>query len=317
MESSLRNRVSRTALVCTALGSIVSTTEVLAQTPSSDQGGYMNIGFVGIADLGWSTAEDPTSLQLGDHEPATRGFTIPNAEITLDGAVDPYFQGFTNIVFKLDDEGETGVELEEMYFLTTSLPGNIQVKGGQFFTEFGRQNAQHPHAWAFVDVPLVLGRFMGPDGLRGQGLRTSWLAPTQWYTEVMLTLMNSVGETAFSFRSEDSPDIHGGEASEREVEGIGDLLVVPRLSTSVDLTDTQTMVLGASAAFGPNNAGSDTRSRIVGVDLYWKWKSAQAFQGFPFVSFQTEALARSYEAEQRSSVGSRRSRWRTNTSWLM
>src|SRR6185436_2819075 len=31
-------------------------------------------------------------------------------------------------------------------------------------------------------------------------------------------------------------------------------------------------------------------------DLYWKWKPARAHAGWPFVSFQTEALYRRFEA---------------------
>ncbi len=268
----------------------------------SPSGAFINIGFVGIADAGWSTEPDVGSLQLGDHDPRVRGFTIPNMELTLNGAVDPYFQGFASIIYKLDDEGETGVELEEAFFLTTSLPGNLQLKGGQFFAEFGRQNTLHPHAWAFVDQPLVLGELFGPEGLRGQGMRISWLAPTSWYTEAMLSVFNSAGGTAFSFRSEESSVIHGGAPDERAVDGLGDLLLVPRLTTSLDLTATQTVVVGASAALGPNNSGPDADTRIFGADLYWKWKSLTAFQGFPFVSLQTEALVRRYDAASRVSV---------------
>ena len=162
-------------------------------------GAYVNVSFVGITAFGWSTARDIGSLQRGDHDPQVRGVSIPNAELALDGTVDPYFKGYTYIVHKLDANGETGIELEEMFFLTTSLPGNLQVKGGQFFAEFGRQNPQHPHSWAFADQPLVLNRMFGPDGLRSQGLRLSWLAPTSWYTEAMVAVANSAGTTASSF----------------------------------------------------------------------------------------------------------------------
>ena len=142
------------------------------------RGAYMNIGFVGLSDFGWSSESNVRSLQLGDHDPAVRGFTIPNGELTLDGAVDPYFKGFVNLVYKLDSKGETGVELEEMYVLTSSLPANLQVKAGQFFAEFGRENPMHPHAWSFVDQPLILNRVFGPEGLRGPGAKVSWLIPT-------------------------------------------------------------------------------------------------------------------------------------------
>jgi hypothetical protein len=262
----------------------------------------MNIGFVSLTDLGWSTEPDVGSLQLGDHDPAVRGFTLPNSEISLDGAVDPYFKGFSSIVLKLDSEGETGIELEEVYFLTTSLPWNLQVKGGQFFTEFGRQNPQHPHSWAFVDQPLVLNRIFGPEGLRSQGARVSWLAPTSWYTEAMVSVLNSTGGTTFSFRSEESSEIHRGVPAERSVSAAQDLLLVPRVAVSFDLTDSQTLLLGASAAFGPNNSGPSANTQIYGADLYWKWKSSTAHQGFPFVSSQTEVLYRRYDAAERVSA---------------
>ena len=262
----------------------------------------MNVSFVGLTDFGWSSAADIPALQGGDHDPHVRGFTIPNAELALDGAVDPYFKGFSNIVYKLNAQGETGVELEEMYFLSTSLPHNLQLKGGQFFAEFGRQNPQHPHSWSFADQPLVLNRMFGPDGLRSQGLRLSWLLPTSWYTEAMVTVMNSAGGTAFSFRSGESAEIHGGTALDRGVGDAADLLYVPRVATSFDLTDTQTLLFGASAAVGPNNSGPSARTQIYGADVYWKWKAPTARQGFPFVSFQSEGLVRHYDAARRLSA---------------
>jgi hypothetical protein len=262
-------------------------------------GTYMNVSFVGLTDFGWASTRNVRALEVGDHDPRVRGFTIPNAELALDGNVDPYVKGFANVVYKLDENGETGVELEEMYFLTTSLPWNLQLKGGQYFVEFGRQNPQHPHSWAFADQPLVLNRMFGGEGLRSQGVRVSWLAPTSWYTEVMLGVFNSAGETAFSFRSEESSEIHGGEPFERSVDHVSDMLYVPRIATSFDVTDNQTIVVGASAAFGPNNAGAATDTRIFGGDLYYKWKSPTAQKGFPFVSLQAEVLARHYETDAR------------------
>ena len=203
-------------------------------TPASQartSGAYMNISFVGLTDFGWSTEPNVTSLQRGDHDPRVRGFSIPNGELALDGTVDPYFKAFANIVYKLDAAGETGVELEEMFFLTTSLPHNLQVKAGQFFSEFGRQNPQHPHSWAFADEPLVLNRMFGGEGLRSQGVRVSWLAPTPFYTEINLGVMNSAGGTTSSFRSDESSEIHGGVITAREVRTAKDLLYVPRIAS--------------------------------------------------------------------------------------
>jgi len=270
--------------------------------PRATSGAYMNASFVGLTDFDWSTTRDVHALQVGDHDPHVRGFSIPNGELALDGTVDPYFKAFANIVYKLDPKGETGAELEEMYFLSSSLPGNLQLKGGQFFMEFGRQNPQHPHSWAFGDEPLVLARMFGGEGLRSQGVRLSWLAPTSWYTEAMVTVANSAGGTTSSFRSDESAGIHGGQPLERDVAGPKDLLIVPRIATSFELTNTQTLVVGASGAFGPNNSGASARTEIYGADIYWKWKSPVAHQGFPFVSFQAEAMTRNYGADARVSV---------------
>ena len=258
---------------------------------------YMNMSFDTVMDAGWSTAPRPAEeLQLGDHDPQQRGFSLRNAEIAVDGAVDPYLKGFGNIVLKLDDQNETEIELEESYLLTTSLPGDLQVKAGQFFAAFGRQNAQHPHAWAFADEPLVLNRMFGGEGLRNVGTQLSWLTPLPFYTEMTLGVFNGEGGTAFSFRDPAIDATHGRTPVDRDLRGPGDLLYVPRIASSFDLTDAQTLVLGVSGAVGPNDSGSDTQTRIYGTDAYWKWKSPKAHGGFPFVSWQTEALHRDYEA---------------------
>jgi len=258
---------------------------------------YMNVSFDTCIDAGWSTDSDPAKeLQLGDHDPQQRGFSLRNAEIALDGAVDPYMKGFANIVYKLDTQNETELELEEAYLLTTSLPGDLQLKAGQFFSEFGRQNSQHPHTWAFADQPLVLNRMFGSEGLRNVGARLSWLVPTPFYTELLLGVFNGEGGNSFSFRDTATDGCHGRTPVDRNLHGPGDLLYVPRLCSSFDLTDQQTLLLGVSGALGPNDSGTDSRTQIYGADIYWKWKSAHADAGFPFVSWQTEALYRNYEA---------------------
>ena len=264
---------------------------------------YMNISFDTLVNLGWSTASDPSQfLQLGDHDPSQRGFSLRNAEIAVDGAVDPYFKGFGNIVLKLDNNNETEIELEEAYLISTDLPANLQVKAGQFFANFGRQNAQHPHQWAFVDQPLILTRAFGPDGLRNIGAQLSWLAPTPFFTEASVGILDSQGGTAFSFRNLGEPGaggldrVHGRATIDRPLRGPGDFLYVPRLASSFDLTDSQTLVAGLSAAFAPNATGDDRHTEIFGADLYWKWKPANAHAGFPFVSWQTEFLYQRFQA---------------------
>jgi hypothetical protein len=269
---------------------------------------YVDIGMVATFAAGGSTASDiEGGTQLGGHDPNQRGFTVQGAELNLQGAVDTYFRGNANVLFSIDSEGESFVELEEAWLETVSLPGNFQIRAGQLLSDFGRVNTQHPHSWAFVDSPLVNARFLGADGLRNPGARLSWLAPTPFYSELSLGIQDSHGETAASFRS--SGHSHGGDEPEglpfgyrhpdndRGVRHVTDLLFTPRYAVSFDLTDSQTLVVGASGAFGPNSSGSggDMMTQIYGADLYWKWKPADAHGGFPFVSFQTEAIVRRYE----------------------
>jgi len=272
---------------------------------------FMDIGLVGTFAVGTSSASDiEGGTQLGGHDPNQRGFTVQGVEASFAGAVDPYFRANANITFSVDSSGDSFLELEEAFMETISLPWNLQLRGGQYLTEFGRHNPTHLHAWNFVDVPLVNGRFLGPDGLRNPGARLSWLMPTPFFSEALFGVQDSQGETATGFRS--SGHSHGEKEDEglpfafrhpdndRGVQEIGDLLFSARYSASVELTEAQTLLFGASAAFGPNANGGedagDTDTQIYGADLTWKWKSPRHNAGFPFVLWQTEAMVRRYEA---------------------
>lgn len=254
------------------------------------------ISLVGLFAAAASSDPDLENIETGGHDPNQRGFTVQNVELTLSAAVDPYFIGNANIIYQLDRNGESVVELEEAYLTTTSLPANLQVKAGQFFTPFGRLNPTHPHAWDFSDQPLVNGRLLGPDGLRGPGVQLSYLLPAPIYAEALVAIQNSAGETAFSFRNAPDEVLFGRTMIDRPVAHVTDLLIVPRLVASVGPTETQTVLFGLSAAFGPNASGTDTRTAIVGADFFYKWKPIRAESGWPFIGWQMEVMARRYEA---------------------
>ncbi len=166
------------------------------------QRNYINLSLDALVAAGASTATDIDRLELGGHDPKQRGFTVQNLETVFEGAVDPYFRGQADLIMQIDPHGDTTVEAEEAYLQSMSLPWNLQLKAGQFFTDFGRLNPTHPHTWDFVDVPLPNGRFFGEDGLRNPGARLSWLAPTPFCSELFLAVQNSQGETAYNFRSD-------------------------------------------------------------------------------------------------------------------
>ena len=261
------------------------------------RGAYMNISFDGVFALAYSSDPHLDQIEVGDHDPQQRGFNARNLELAFDGAVDPYFQGFANIVFKLNNDNETETEVEEAFLQTTDLPWGLQLKAGQFFSAFGRINPTHPHTWDFADDPLVHGIFLGSDGLRGVGAQISWTVPVSWYSQFIFGMQNGRGNTGYSFRNPgDDGTFFNRLTTDREIRGLQDFVYVPRWENSVDLSPTQTMLGGISGAFGPNETGADSYTQIYGADLLYKWKSPRAEGGFPFVKWQTEAMYRRFEA---------------------
>ena len=288
------------AVTTTSTVSSSETGSSLTQPISLTGGGnknYMNISFDSVFALAASSARDLYNVEVGDHDPQQRGFNARNAEISIDGAVDPYFEGFANIVLKLDNNNETEIELEEAFLQTTGLPFGLQLKGGQFFDAFGRINSTHPHTWEFADSPLVNGRLLGPDGLRGVGAQISWTIPVPWYSQVLFAVQNGRGGTGYSFRNPgDDGVFYGRMTIDREQSALRDFVYVPRWENSFNLSDTQTILVGVSGAFGSNDTGPHSDTQIYGGDLLYKWKSARAEGGFPFVKWQTEAMYRRFEA---------------------
>src|SRR5438477_7754729 len=289
-----------TSVVTSAPETISSTGVGASLTQPITIGGgknYMNISLDGLFALAYSSAKDLDHIEVGDHDPQQRGFNARNIELAFDGAVDPYFEGFANIVFKLDNDNETSVEVEEAFMQTTSLPFNLQLKGGQFFAAFGRLNPTHPHTWDFADTPLVEGLFLGPDGLRGVGAQASWTLPLPWYSQLIFASQNGRGSTGFSFRNPgDDGMFFDRITTDREVRGLQDFVWIPRFENSFNLSETQTVLAGVSGAFGSNETGANSRTQIYGADLLYKWKSARAEGGFPFVKWQTEFMYRRFEA---------------------
>src|SRR5712671_897545 len=289
-----------TSVVTSAPETISSTGAGASLTQPITIGGgrnYMNISLDGLFALAYSSARDLHNIEVGDHDPQQRGFNARNTELAFDGAVDPYFEGFANIVFKLNNDNETEVEVEEAFMQTTNLPFNLQLKGGQFFAAFGRLNPTHPHTWDFADTPLVNGLFLGPDGLRGVGAQGSWTLPLPWYSQLIVASQNGRGSTGFSFRNPgDDGMFFDRITTDREARGLQDFVWIPRFENSVNLSDSQTVLAGVSGAFGSNETGANSRTQIYGADLLYKWKSSHAEGGFPFVKWQTEFMYRRFQA---------------------
>jgi len=211
-----------------------------------------------IVDLALAifTIDDPP--MVGGHDPTHNGFNLQQLELAFSAMVDPYFRFDANLVFS-----QFGVEIEEVYATTLSLPWNLQVRAGQFLTRFGRINATHPHSWRFSDQVLVLGKFFGGEGNRGLGAELSVLLPLPWYVELSGAITNPFGEaTARSFIGGDDYHIRGPQDFQYTVTG----------EQFFALADDWSLYWGLSFATGPNASGRGNRSEIYGSDLHIRFR---------------------------------------------
>ncbi|MCA9771212.1 MAG: hypothetical protein KC466_02310 [Myxococcales bacterium] len=247
------------------------------------------------------------TLQSGGHDPKARGFTIAQAELSLGGAVDPYFTAESHTLFIVDPiEGETSVELEEAFLTTTFLPYGFALEVGQSFTEFGLLNPTHPHAWDWIDQPVILSRLFGGDGMRGAGFRLDWLTPLPWFSELSAGMQNASGETMTSFRANaavyDEAAPGGRPFRDQSVRSLRDFVYQSRWVNGFDLTDDVTVKVGASGLWGPNATGPDGWTGVWGGDILALWRPASQHQGYPFVKFQGEVLGRRFHADGALSI---------------
>ena len=215
----------------------------------------------------------------GAHDPAVNGFNLQQLELAVGSAVDPYLRLDGNIVF-----GLFGVEIEEIYGTTVALPGALQLRMGQFLTRFGRANPTHPHTWAFVDQPLVLGRLMGGEGNRGLGVEASVLAPLPWYVEI-------VGSETMAAGAATARSFYG--ADDLGVASPADLQSTVAIKQFFPLGEDLSLMWGLSWASGPNPTGRN-RTELYGTDLYLKYRPiTQA--SFTELSLHTEWIGRRYQ----------------------
>lgn len=234
-----------------------------------------DMSFILDVAAGYFTIEDPR--QVGAHDPQRTGFTFQQLELSVGASVDPFFRFDANIVF-----AEFGVEVEEAYATSLRFPANLQIRTGQFLTRFGRINRTHPHAWSFMDQPLVNGKFFGAEGSRGLGIEVSWLTPLPWFAEVVASGHNPIGECcARSFAG-------GAPFTIRDPR---DLLYTVALQQFFPFDEDWSLNWGLSAQLGPNATGNDNRTTLYGTDLYFRYRPVSSAVRASLV-WQTELIYR-------------------------
>jgi cell division protein FtsB len=251
-----------------------------------------SIGFVGETIFSYRSQG---SAETGSDRPGGYDIFQRSMELNAAASVDPFTKGYVVVNASADlVTGESTLTVEEAAIQTTSLPGNLEVKAGRFFGEFGRLGYIHDHELPFVNRPLVLAQYIGGES-RTDGLQINWLVPVEHY--ISLTL--GVGD---QFGGDNPPNFVGDFRHGSELNYWG------RLSTYYDLTPDISLEPGISGLWNPStiaqwapvpsnpplptvdgNTFIERERRLVGVDVVLSWKPLRNNQ-FQTVTWGTEVL---------------------------
>lgn len=194
-------------------------------------------------------------------------FNFRSAEMGISASIDPFARGYAFF-----NGSKEGFEVEEAAMVTTSLPWNLQARGGRFFADFGRLPKFHQHELPFVNFPLSLERLVGGEA-KADGVELNYLFPTPFFMRATVGGYNKIG--AENERLDDSKS----RAWSR-------FTYLARLHTYFDLTDSQSVELGTTLAYTPSirlaedpHGGSRALS---GIDVTYRYQplASTLYQGF-------------------------------------
>lgn len=202
------------------------------------------------------------------HNPERTGFNLQEIELSLQADIDSYARADIFFAFS-----EMGVELEEGFLTSQSLPGGLQIRAGKLKMPFGRFNQRHLETWSFVNDPLVSNRLLGAEGYNEFAIVPSWTPKLPFFLKF---------EGGFA---------QGDNAGNFDGTRKQDFSYLGRISTSFDLSPEVTVLMGASGAFGFNDTGLGHSTHLFGGDLFLKWMP-ETFKG---LSWTTEYMYRNKE----------------------
>src|SRR5919204_3795960 len=250
------------------------------------------------ANFGWQRRA-PQLLNGDDpdlHAEGTRhavGFTAQEVELAFSAIVDPYFKGEVYLTIP----NLEGLEVEEAFVTTTSLPWNLQVKAGSFRSAFGRQNGQHLHVQDFTRRPLINAAFLGADGMRGPGVQVSWLAPLPFFFTLYGEALSLGGDPAGETGALPQPVASvGADRGARPTLAAEAKAFFP-LGETWSLYSGLSFASGKSPGLSLGDAGSSgvgREAQLYGADVYLKWKPVNVSLGYESFAFQAEAILRHF-----------------------
>jgi len=223
------------------------------------------------ASYGYDPAEFALpGFQLGgEAHPKPEGLSADHTELVLSANIDHRFYGQVSAALATHDD-ETKVELEEAFVETLGLPAGLGVKFGRFRSGLGYINQQHGHAWDFVDAPLPVQAFLG-GGYYDDGLRLSWLAPTDTMLEISVEALRG--------RRFPAADEGGGApgAYTASIKVGGDVGASHSWQAGISGLWASPRQRGGGHAHGHDDHDHDHAAHFSGdsdllvLDLVWKW----------------------------------------------
>jgi hypothetical protein len=238
------------------------------------------------AGFGGHSHEDDHDHDHGIEE----GFNLRETEITVSASIDNYLDGVVTLAI----EGDAGIQIEEAYLLTRSLPSGLQIKAGRFLSDIGYINRQHPHDWQFVDRPLVSELLFGEHGLQDTGVQLSWMPSSGFYSRYGVEILQ--GEEGIA-----TQDVH-----ETLEEKHGPRLYTAFAKFSPDLGHNHAMMFGLSAGMSTSFRVEeehddeielwDGKGWFAGLDAVYKYSSGKPFGHGNWV-IQGEYFFREIEAD--------------------
>jgi len=199
---------------------------------------------------------NPDVAVIGDFLGAAGGnpmqpaFELRESETSLQAIVDPYARA--DFFFAVSPEG---IDIEEGYITFPALPGGLLMKAGRLRSAFGKVNTTHTHGLPWADRPLVTRNLLGgEDGISDAGVSVARLLPNPWiFLEATAEVYRGQSEL---FRSYERRD----------------LTYVGHVRGYQDITESSNLELGASLAYGHNDAGPSATTRILGIDGTFRYR---------------------------------------------
>jgi hypothetical protein len=175
---------------------------------------------------------------------------LQEAEMSFQAIVDPYARAD----FFLSASPE-GLEVEEGFLTLPTLPGGLLMKVGKMKAQFGKVNTMHSHTLPWVDTPLPVRNLLGGD----EGLNDSGISVSKLILNPVLFL-------------EATGEVYNGDNDLFKSYKRSDLGYVGRLRGYRDITESTNLDLGTSIAYGHNDSGPDSTTRVIGLDATFRYR---------------------------------------------